>query len=183
MEAIVEGTSRILAQDGYESLTTNRIAEVAGVSIGSFYQYFPGKQAVIAEISKRLEHSAVGLLAHGLSGVADVPLRLVAKSFVEALASRRFGDLQLRRELLRHVPRRWTEDVSLAIDKAAEEFLAEHLAQRSDVREGNHQLMAFTLVHAIEAVVEAAVLRREDLMDNDRFINELTELVIRYISK
>src|SRR5690349_10721211 len=89
VEAIVTGASRVLAKDGYESLTTNRIAEIAGVSIGSLYQYFPGKQAVLAEVSKRLEYNAIGLLSDRLTGAEEVPLRAVARAFLEVLASSR----------------------------------------------------------------------------------------------
>ena len=52
-EAIVEAAARILEEDGLSALTTNRIAERAGVSIGSLYQYFPDKQSVIAHLLRR----------------------------------------------------------------------------------------------------------------------------------
>src|SRR5688572_12768484 len=50
VEAIVEAGRQLLAQEGAASLTTNRIAERAGVSIGSLYRYFPNKQAILAAI-------------------------------------------------------------------------------------------------------------------------------------
>jgi AcrR family transcriptional regulator len=42
VDALVEATARILVKEGYDKASTNRIAEVAGVSVGSLYQYFPG---------------------------------------------------------------------------------------------------------------------------------------------
>jgi hypothetical protein len=123
--------------------------------------------------------AAVALVAVPIAAL----LRLVTQSFVRVLASHRFGNLNVRRELLRHVPRAWTEDVSLAVDQAAEEQLAQHLEARTDVREADRGLMAFILVHAVEAVVEAAVMRRHDLIDDPRFIDELTELVTRYLER
>ena len=47
VEAILTATAHILTKKGYASLSTNRIAERAGVSIGSLYQYFPNKEAII----------------------------------------------------------------------------------------------------------------------------------------
>ncbi|MGZ9810271.1 TetR/AcrR family transcriptional regulator [Pseudoroseicyclus sp. H15] len=48
--AILEATARILVESGVERLNTNRIAEVAGVSIGTLYQYFPTKEAILTEL-------------------------------------------------------------------------------------------------------------------------------------
>src|SRR5260370_7157241 len=56
VEAILEAATDILIRQGAGRLTTNRIAERAGVNIASLYQYFPGKQAIIAELRRR--HSA-----------------------------------------------------------------------------------------------------------------------------
>src|SRR5262249_38211439 len=51
--ALLEATADILVRDGYAKLTTNRIAERAGVNIASLYQYFPGKEAMVAELRRR----------------------------------------------------------------------------------------------------------------------------------
>jgi AcrR family transcriptional regulator len=52
-EAIVEAAVQILERRGPEALTTNRIAERAGVSVGSVYQYFPDKHAILAAAARR----------------------------------------------------------------------------------------------------------------------------------
>lgn len=62
VEAIVEATIRILRQDGWAACTTTRIAALAGVSVGSLYQYFPNRNAIAVEIIRqrtRLYLSAV----------------------------------------------------------------------------------------------------------------------------
>src|SRR6516165_7192502 len=53
VEALIEATARILTKDGYDRASTNRIAEAAGVSIGSLYQYFPSKEALVAGVIDR----------------------------------------------------------------------------------------------------------------------------------
>ena len=52
-DTIVEGAARILEERGFEGYNTNAIAERAGVSVGSIYQYFPGKDAITAAIIRR----------------------------------------------------------------------------------------------------------------------------------
>ena|SRR5882672_4315449 len=60
VDAVLEAAARILERHGFERYTTNEIAERAGVSIGSLYQYFPNKDAVTVAL---LERETVELLA------------------------------------------------------------------------------------------------------------------------
>jgi AcrR family transcriptional regulator len=53
VDAILEAAARILEGAGLNAVTTNAVAEHAGVSIGSLYQYFPGKTALLAELIRR----------------------------------------------------------------------------------------------------------------------------------
>ncbi len=53
VKAMLEAVLRILKREGFDAVTTNRIAEVAGVSIGSVYQYFPNKRAIFIALHTR----------------------------------------------------------------------------------------------------------------------------------
>jgi AcrR family transcriptional regulator len=53
VDALLEATARILMKDGYDRASTNRIADAAGVSIGSLYQYFPSKEPLVAAVIDR----------------------------------------------------------------------------------------------------------------------------------
>lgn len=55
VDYILEAATRVLSADGLASLTTNRVAEVAGVGIGSLYQYFPNKSALVAALIARAQ--------------------------------------------------------------------------------------------------------------------------------
>jgi len=50
VEAILQAASQVLVRCGYESATTGAIAERAGVSIGTLYQYFPNKESLVASV-------------------------------------------------------------------------------------------------------------------------------------
>lgn len=54
VDAIAEACLRILEKEGEDALTVNRIAEVSGATVGSIYQYFPNKEAMIAAVYERL---------------------------------------------------------------------------------------------------------------------------------
>src|SRR5690242_21861949 len=53
VDALVQATARILVKEGFDKASTNRIAQVAGVSVGSLYQYFPSKEALVAAVIER----------------------------------------------------------------------------------------------------------------------------------
>lgn len=71
VQAILDGCAHILAQQGYGALTTNEIARVAGVSIGSVYEYFPGKEAIVAAMVQDLLANNLGRLDSELSASHD----------------------------------------------------------------------------------------------------------------
>ena len=53
VDNILEASIRVLKQHPYQKFTTNRVAEAAGISIGSLYQYFPNKQSILLELEIR----------------------------------------------------------------------------------------------------------------------------------
>ncbi|SDY85057.1 TetR/AcrR family transcriptional regulator [Citreimonas salinaria] len=70
-DAILEAAARILERQGDEALTTNLVAEVAGVSIGSLYQYYPTKEAIMAELVRAMRqqmHDDMAAAARAAAG-------------------------------------------------------------------------------------------------------------------
>lgn len=73
VEAIVEAAIRILRTDGWARLTTTRVAERAGVSVGSLYQYFPNREAIAVEIVRQRTRAFLeAVVAVDLAGVTDL---------------------------------------------------------------------------------------------------------------
>jgi AcrR family transcriptional regulator len=68
-DALVDACARLLPELGYEHLTTNAVAERAGVGIGSLYEYFPGKDAIIAVVVERLVERVMTRLGEDLDAI------------------------------------------------------------------------------------------------------------------
>lgn len=84
VDAVVEAAARILETGGLAGFNTNAVAERAGVSIGSLYQYFPAKEALLAELLRRKRSE---LLADMRAAVAPAPtrgLKAVADGLIHA---------------------------------------------------------------------------------------------------
>ncbi len=74
MDAIVEAAARLLAESGRDGASTTRIARVAGVSIGSLYQYFPGKDAIATALIRRQAAEDVAHLREAIAASRGLPL-------------------------------------------------------------------------------------------------------------
>jgi AcrR family transcriptional regulator len=74
-DSVLDAAARILATRGYERLTTNHVAQAAGVAIGSVYEYFPDKETIVAEVARRTLREMTGALAEGLESTRAVALR------------------------------------------------------------------------------------------------------------
>lgn len=100
VEAIVGATARVFVSEGFDGASTNRIATVAGVSIGSLYQYFPNKEALAAELIERHLGELLELLTETLAQAAGRPLQEGIPLLVRALFEAHRQDPKLHRVLL-----------------------------------------------------------------------------------
>ena len=99
VELIFEATLRILDREGEPALTTNRIAEVAGVSIGTLYQYFANRRAILDGLVQR-ELDTIGRLARQSLQTAapfepGARIRLLVRAVLHAFGARPALRLQL----------------------------------------------------------------------------------------
>ena len=76
VDALVEATARILMKEGYDRASTNKIAAMAGVSIGSLYQYFPSKEALVAAVIERHTQELSQVVRDALLKVAPRPIEI-----------------------------------------------------------------------------------------------------------
>lgn len=61
VEAIIDASAKVVAEEGLDALTTNRVAEVAGISNGSLYQYFHDRQDLLEALSERVSKDIVAM--------------------------------------------------------------------------------------------------------------------------
>ena len=105
VEALVEATARILVREGYDRASTNRIAATAGVSIGSLYQYFPSKEALVAAVVERRAQKLSRVGRGAFLRVASRPIEIAVREIVAAGIDAHRVDPKLHRVLNEEVPR------------------------------------------------------------------------------
>jgi AcrR family transcriptional regulator len=180
--AILTATSRILVHQGFEATTTTRVAEVAGVSIGSLYQYFPSKEALVAALVDEHISKILSLLSD--STVEDEPLERAVPRFIEMVLKMHAIDPRLHVVLTQHLPQvRGFEKIRFLNARAEELLLAYLERHRAEVGVENLRLGAFILVNCVQSVVSAAVLDETLRLDDADLHAELARLVLRFLAR
>lgn len=181
VDVILEATARLLVREGYDRTSTNKVAVAAGVSIGSLYQYFPSKEALVAALMDRHTDEMMALVRGKTAEVWASPVPVVVETLVRAMIEAHAVDPKLHKVFVEQVPRvgrlERLHDLETEVLGLARAFLEAH---KSELRPLDLDVAAFVSVATIEALTHAAVLVREDLLD-ERLVREIRDVVVRYL--
>lgn len=185
VKAMLDATARILVREGFDKASTNRIAEVAGVSVGSLYQYFPSKEAVVAALIDRHSQEVMRAVQGELAEAVDLPLKDGVRKLVAVAVKAHRIDPKLHRALTEQIPRVGRlENVETFSQQNYVLFAAYLERRRSEIRVADLKLASFICVTSIEALTHTAVLHRKMLADGEveSLIDATTRLIFGYLT-
>jgi AcrR family transcriptional regulator len=181
VDVILKATARILVREGYDHASTNKIAVAAGVSIGSLYQYFPSKEALVAALVDRHIGEMVELVRREIPILIALPLRQAIERAVRMMVAAHSVDPKLHKVLVEQVPRvgrlEHVERVEREMIGLARVYLE---AKREEISVTDLDLSAYIVVGMVESLTHAAVLTRPELL-GEPFISEVTKAVVNYL--
>lgn len=173
VDAILQAATYILTKRGWAAFTTNEVAQKAGVNIASLYQYFPNKEAIVAELQRRHIQAMRGRWpAPSPTPSLESNLRLMLDAVVDEHrvnpALHRVFAEELPRALRKEVPpgeseSRWAETVAPLVKTPDLEL---------------SQFIAGVVVHS---VIHEAATERPELLDHPLFVPELLRLLTSYL--
>jgi AcrR family transcriptional regulator len=185
VDALVEATARILVHDGFEKASTNRIAEIAGVSIGSLYQYFPSKEALVAAVIERHNEEVMGIVRAALTEVADLPINKAVRKLVTVAIEAHRINPKLHRVLAEQIPRTGQLKDIEAFNREVQTLVRTYLeSRRKELRKVDLDVATFICVSAIEAVAHNTVLHGAEMLSEKMvkvLVDETTRLVVGYL--
>jgi AcrR family transcriptional regulator len=165
VDALVAATARILVTEGFDKASTNRIATVAGVSVGSLYQYFPGKEALIAAVIARHQQEILRAVRGELADVLAEPLEVGVRRLVAAAVKAHRVNPKLHRVLAEQIPRVGELETLETFSQENFTLFRTYLeSRRQDLRVHDLDLATFVCVTAIEALTHNAVLHPGDML-------------------
>ncbi len=187
VDAILEATSLLLKQHGFDRLNVNDVAERAGFSVGSLYQYFSSKEALLAELRRRHHRSVAEALRRALRAAPDEPfesgLRTVIRANVRVhaldpelhhLLNQRYGDVGFEID---------ADQPSTALAAAVAKELAAGFAEYFDVSRSRAIEMLRVLATIVESITHAAVLDGTLSLDEDALVEEIAAAALGYLDR
>ena len=182
MTAILDATTRILNREGADAATTTRIAEVAGISIGTLYQYFSHRDAILDALQDREFERAMELMERVLTNGAHAPAPDVAREVVGGLLALYAEPPALHRILalegLRVTPTDRVQAFDMRVISVVRSFLA---VSGRPIRRTNLDAAAFVVFQSVRASMLARLLESPPGLDDETLTEELTDLVLRYL--
>jgi len=182
VDAVLDSVARLLKRGGVAAVTTNRIAEVAGVSIGSVYQYFPNKQAIFTALLDRHHEAMVRLVEATLVEHAAAPFDELVRGLVEAMVAAHAADPELHQMLFTQVPQRPDVDREIKTRVRGAFRLAIESRAKGPGSPRDLERMLFVLTHMVEALTHAAVLHRPARMSLAAASDEAVRAVLAYLN-
>jgi AcrR family transcriptional regulator len=183
VNAVLEAAVQVLEREGVDAATTTRIAEVAGVSIGTLYQYFSHRDAIFDALQDREFKRALDLMQSVLSdgNLAQSPketVKAVVKGLAEMYASCPGLHRLLAIEGLRVAKAERVYAFDMRVVAIIRHFLA---ATGAPIRRRNLDAAAFVAFQSVRATMLASLLERPAGLGESDLIEELTDLVLRYL--
>lgn len=171
-------------RDGYDHASTNRIAELAGVSIGSLYQYFPNKEALVGALVARHNREMRELLRSAMERVASLDLESGLRELVRAMIHAHRVDPVLHRIFDEQVPRMGQLAEIEAIERDILALVKTYLeSRRGEVAAPDIDTATFICVATVETLTHEFVIRWSDAGEDEQaaYVEEVTRMIAGYL--
>ncbi|MEW2355467.1 TetR/AcrR family transcriptional regulator [Spirillospora sp. NPDC029432] len=184
VERILDAATRVLSERGYEGASTNRIAEAAGISNGSLYQYFPNKDAIVVAVLDRFADHLADRLGAEIEAAMTGPWEAGGRALLDAQIRLFEEHSDLLRLIVEQIPRLGPFDKLDALQRRLIDIVRVYLLlNRDGFREDlDVDTTIWILAETVGQLSIKYVLDRPPI-PHDRMVAELSELVIRYIRK
>jgi AcrR family transcriptional regulator len=184
VQIILEATARILQRGGRAALNTNYIAECAGISVGTLYQYFPNKEAILVAMARRELATDEACVIKALTepaeeGETDLVRRAI-RVLIAAYSKRREAH-RVAFETL--ISEGLGDELAEAVQKVAQTVSAESHRLLPGRAAPITPASLFVITRAISGVLRAASQERSPLLETVEFENELVKLAQSYLAE
>lgn len=182
VSAILDGMIRILDQDGFDAATTTRIAQVAGVSVGTLYQYFPNRDAILCALQDREFERATDMMQRVLTQAAGLSGREIARRIILGLLEIYALSPALHRVLVVEGLKVTPTDRVKAFDLRMVDTLRGFLSFAGlTLKRPDLGTAAFVAYHSVRACMLARLLEAPTGVTDAALVEELTDLVVGYL--
>lgn len=177
VEALLEATARELGERGLDALTTNHVARRAGASIGSLYQYFDNKDALIDALLQRQAGRLMAVVHQRLHTRLDADIGAATRAVLEGIFERIEQD-KGQRELVRNWHRLRSDSLFQALEQemseACQQYLLRHL---HEYRLDNLPATLFVLINSLQYTTARHFSEERRRLERDEVIDVMVRMV------
>ncbi len=193
VDAVFEAAIRELQRGDPRDVNVNRVAKTAGVSIGSIYQYFPSKEALLTSLLTRYMRRRFEAIMKLVEAIQEeeatnktvLPLEEVMKRLVFGTVGLKKMGLPIELALISWFARVGSIASLTELDREFTDAMARAIrtlqVAPARIRPVDPDLAARILMQSIRAVLLTAILEEPALLEGDALALELTELAVRYL--
>jgi AcrR family transcriptional regulator len=184
VDAILEAVTHIMDKDGPMSLTTNKIAEKAGVSVGSLYQYFKNKESIFEAILLRMTEQNIASFEENISLKSE---EIKIGSIIRIIVQAHFDNIQkmgkLSSVLFEYAPQVLSPNHFKKADERIIKFLMDKTDEfKIEIRPHNRANAFFICSQAVRGVLFMTVISRPT-EERQVLIDELVDMLTIYLEK
>jgi AcrR family transcriptional regulator len=179
VDAILDASAELLVSLGYDKLSTNKVAQRAGVSVGSLYQYFGNKESIVMALVERHTDRMLALLEDKIAEFIDAPLEDGVRSYVRAMMEAHAQDPELHKVMVQQVLHLGFEAID-GLEQRARDLVRVILeVKRDEILPQDPDLAAFVLVTTVESLAHRSFLSTS--VDRNALTDEICDVVLRYL--
>jgi len=179
VSAVLEGVAQVLETEGYEKMTTTRVAERAGTSVGTLYQYFPSKEALLVAAMEAKMARVDRALSKVFELPASAPLVDHVRVMITALVAEKGRRPRLNAELARQAPRlEKLQLIARTLDRAQGMVRALLEAHKDETTVADADLAAWLVVHAVNGMIDGALLAAPERLKDARLADAIVEHIL-----
>ena len=182
VDTILEATAHILAERGYAGTNTNVVAAHAGVSIGSVYQYFPNKDALIAALHEHHASQMYIIINRVLDAANPENLEDHITALVKALLAAHEHAPELHKVLEKELPFFDPREEDSAVDQSIFKRIR-HLLEtyRHQITQPDLDLATWTVRQILESLIHAAVIDPPAYLDKTTIASAITDAITGFL--
>lgn len=184
VEVILQATARVLVRYGYDRTTTNLVAEKAGVSIGSLYEYFPNKESLVAALATAHVEELMERVDRVLGASVESDSGGVVAALLRAGLDAHRVNPALHKVLVEQVPRIGALAASLDISSVLQRKIEADLQRRAPgLPPVRARMIALVLETCIEALTHRAVVEAPEWLETGEIEAEALRLLQPYFAE
>lgn len=179
MEAIFEAAARILQTQGLDGFNTNAIAKLAGVSIGTLYQYFPNKNAILIAMARRELDKVSQTIIRSIDAEFTSNDSQLGRAIVRTLLKAFGGRQRMRKVLIEAlIANGLSEELTKPIEKVVQTILTQQPQAQSGLFKTLTPIGLYVMTRAVIGTIRSAVMEQSAHLGTTAFENELVRLLL-----